>query len=209
MHIQSYMSFALSRIIKAPAEQIWDGETFEEVVVSQSKTKRSGQPVMHPMTLQPFFESVVSAFFNPPNAVKNLDYAMEWFAMGSTYTETRLMHAMTALECLTDSNLTVEETTFFSQRRFRKIADRVRKTVPAALSATKEPGAPEELETLASQAFLDSLPSKMQDLNRRPIAEKSMVLANRWEVPLEDLLKGGAMARAFSARNNIVHRGWY
>jgi len=208
LHIQSLMSFAQSRVMKAPIEEIWDGTNFEEVILGQSKSRRPGQPVIHPMTLQGFFQRAVAAYFSPPISVKNLSYAMEWFAMDAAYTETRLMNAMTALECLTDSNLSPDETAFFSQKRFRKIAEHVRKAAPAALAATKGE-ANEGAQPLAEQAFLGSLPAKLMDLNRRPIAEKVMLLADRWGVPLWDLLTDGAMANAFSARNKIVHRGWY
>lgn len=61
----------------------------------------------------------------------------------------------------------------------------------------------------AEGAMLSSLSGKMLDLNRRPLNEKILTLADRWGAPLGDLRTGDALARAIQARNTIVHRGWY
>jgi len=209
LHLQRYMSFAQSRLIRAPVQQVWDGRTYEEVIFRQSRHRRAAQAVIHPMMLQAYFECAVAAFFDPPVAVSNATFPLEWFAMDASYTETRLMNAMTALENLTQSNLAPEQTAYLADARFERIARAMRAAARAYVA--DHPVAPETdpASAQAETAMIAGLAGKMRDLNRRPLNEKILMLADQWRVPLDDLLVGDALARAIRARNTVVHRGWY
>lgn len=81
-----------------------DGK-YKITALSQSEHAPSGMRVIHFLDQQPFFEAAVKSFFEPPIRVKNLFFAIEWFSMNPSYSEVRLVNAMTALENLVDSNL--------------------------------------------------------------------------------------------------------
>lgn len=194
-HVRHIMSFAASRHIKAPTTQTWMDQTFKTEVISQTSSRDSGMRVIHFLDLEPVFETAVASFFAPPVAAKKLYFAIEWFAMHASYSETRLLNAMTALENLTNANLEKNEKAFLPAKRFRSVAEMMHQAVPI-------PACDEEI------AFRASLCTKMQDLNRRPLLEKITVLAKRWNVPLDDL-PPDSLQGAISARNKVVHRGHY
>lgn len=204
LHLQRYMSFAASRLIRAPMTEVWNGQIGERIHLSQTKRSRAGQPVIHPMKLQVFFERAVEAFFDPPIPVLNPTYALEWFAMDAGYTETRLLNVMTALENLTASNLPEPEILFLPKSRFNTLAKAMRNAARACLADNPTDG-----DTTLEDDWLEILPGRMQDLNRRSLKDKIRLLAARWQVPLEDLVSDETFAAAINARNAIVHRGWY
>jgi hypothetical protein len=193
-HVRNVLSFAESRTIKAPLRQTWIGENYTAVCSAQTKVAGAEMQVFHHLNLQPIFDVAVSSFFNPPIPAKKLFFAIEWFAMRATYSETRLLNAMTALENLTNANLLDAEKQMLDEKRFDKIAKDMRKAFV--------PEGPEET------AFRNSLAGKMLDLNRRPLKDKIEILAERWNVPLHDL-PAGAVGAAVTARNAVVHRGHY
>ena len=209
LHLQRYMSFAQARLIRAPVQQVWDGEAYEETVFSQSRRIRTAQSVIHPMAQKAYFERAVAAFFAPSIVVRDATYALEWFAMDASYTETRLMNAMTALENLTNSNLAPEETAFLADDRFGDLAKAMRAAARKHLADHPLPADADDADVEADAAMLTALAGKMRDLNRRPLKMKIRMLADRWEVPLADLLTGDGLGKAIRARDTIVHRGWY
>lgn len=193
-HVRHILSFAESRTIKAPLRQTWIGDHYSAVCSSQTKVAGKEMQVFHHLNLQPIFEIAIASFFNPPIAAKKLFFAIEWFAMRATYSETRLLNAMTALENLTNANLLDTDKLMLCEKRFDKIAKGMRQAF--------SPETPEET------VFRNSLASKMQDLNRRPLKDKVEILAQRWNVPLYDL-PVDAIGAAITARNAVVHRGHY
>ena len=206
LHLQRYMSFAQSRLIRAPIQEFWDGATLETTHWSQTKGCQFAQPVIHSMKLKAYFEHAVAAFFDPPITVVNPTYALEWFAMDASHTEQRLMNAMTALENMADSNLPTEAATFLPNARFQKIAKAMRR---AAAAFSSEQPAPDDDVRAREAAFLEGLSAKMLDLNRRALGDKIKALAALWGVPIADLIENDDLTRAIKARNAIVHRGWY
>lgn len=209
LHLIQYMSFAQANVVKAPIEEVWDGSDYEQIFLSQTKSQGRGQTVIHPMARQAFFESAVKAFFNPPLPIQNAGYALEWFAMSATYTEVRLLNAMTALENMADANLGAAHTTFLPTKRFQKIAKAMREAARDYVATHPSPPDAASALTQAEQSMIDALPAKMLDLNRRPLNEKLLILAAQWGVPLADVVAPNALAKAIRARNFIVHRGWY
>lgn len=194
-HIRHAMSFAESRAIKSPFTQTWADDTFTTEVFSQTPARGPGMQVFHHLNLQPIFDVAVASFFKPPIPAKMLYFAIEWFAMHATYSETRLLNAMTALENLTNANLEDNEKFLLPEERFGEISRLMR-------GAFSNPvGDAEEL-------FRAGLAGKMKDLNRRSLRDKIMLLAKRWNVPLDDF-PPKALGAAIAARNEIVHRGHY
>tara|TARA_R110002124_G_scaffold99960_3_gene246307 strand:+ start:10568 stop:11920 length:1353 start_codon:yes stop_codon:yes gene_type:complete len=198
LHLLSCMSLAASRNLKGLVQETWDGGTMEETFYANTDRRGTGQPVVHPMMRQSFFDCAVRAHSQPPVGAKNLSYAIEWFAMDAGYTELRLLHAMTALENLADLNLSPAETRMLPRKRFEVIAKAMRDAARAA-----------SVDAENAADFIKALPGRMEDLNRRSLADKILLLGERWGVPLADLLQGDGLPRAIRARNVIVHRGWY
>ena len=77
------------------------------------------------------FEAAVASFFNTPIVVKKLYFAIEWFAMQTVYSETRLLNAMTALENLTNANLDANDLYLLPDVAFDKLCRTMRKALPA------------------------------------------------------------------------------
>jgi hypothetical protein len=201
-HVIDLMSFALSRQVGSPIKEVWSGTQWECFAYNQTNPRRSAQQVLHPMRLQPFFDAAVASFFNPPIEATNLAYALEWFTLPTTYSEVRLTGAMTALENLIDSNLSDVEQHFLKPEVFKKLGKELRGAIAGVLDQSPEVDAKIAAEMTAA------LPAKMLDLNRRSFSKRFKLLTNRWGVPLDDLPmeKFGA---AVTARNSIVHRGFY
>jgi hypothetical protein len=203
-HILDLMSLALAHHVRAPIRETWTGEEWECDVSNVTFVRRNAQHVMHPMRLQPHLDAAVSSFFAPPIAVKNLGFALEWFAMPATYTEMRLMNVMTALENLIDSNLADSDKLFLPEKKFKRVAADIRQAVADQLASV----ASDETTRSLVQELVSALQQKVPDLNRRPLADKLKTLADRWQVPL-DGLPVDDIGNAISARNKVVHRGYY
>ncbi len=154
--------------------------------------------VFHQLNLQPVLDAAVTSFFDPPITVKNLFFAIEWYAMATAYTEVRLVNAMTALENLIDSNLTEEEAFIQPRRTFNKTRKVLRKVTRDCLDRWSD----------QPEAAREELGEKLGDLNRRSLRHKLRLLAVRWNVPL-DGISDTQISKAINARNAIVHTGHY
>jgi hypothetical protein len=206
LHLRDVMSFAMSRQVGYPIRDTWIDGRWERVAYSQTKSRRSHQHVHHPMMMQAVFDAALSSHFRPPITAKNLGYAIEWLTMQATYTEMRLTNVITALENLANSNLPESDQQFLSKKTFAAFAKRMRDFAGADLATLVEGVG--ESQVAAAQAMRDAMPGKLQDLNRRPLFDRIMVLADRWRVPTGGL-DDGEIRAAIVARNNIVHRGYY
>jgi hypothetical protein len=199
-HVRRVMSFASGIYLRSPATDFFYNDTVETTLHSQSSQGKPDFPSMHFLNLDNIFKSAVHSYFDMPIKVDNLFFAIEWFSMKASYNEIRLVNAMTALENLIDSNLTKQESFFFSNSSFEKkkssmkkiIVDKVGEWFPNA----------EKLE------FVSELNAKIMDLNRRPLRQKLKILSDRWEVPM-DGISDAMIASAISARNHVIHRGSY
>lgn len=194
-HIRHIMSFAQSRDIKAVTTKIWADQTCTTKITSQGFSYGTDMPVFHFLTMQPIFDAAVKSFSQPALKVSKLNFAIDWFAMHTTYSETRLLNVITALENLINANLDEAEKFLLPPKRFDQISEMMRR-------AFCEPVGDLEIK------FRRGLKAKMEELNRRPLHEKIMLLCERWNVELHDLPEDG-LKLAIDARNRIVHRGHY
>jgi len=196
-HLRRILSVGASTMLQAPILEFVAGDTHEIEVLSQTRQHAPVMRVFHKLNLQPVLDAAIVSFFDPPVEVKNLFFAIEWFAMATTYNEVRLVNAMTALENLIDSNLTVEEALIEPGREFEKTRKVLRKVIRACLDRWSADRA---------EAAREELGEKLLDLNRRPLRRKLYLLAARWKVPL-DGISDAQIAQAIKARNAIVHSG--
>lgn len=203
-HIRRVMSFASATVLEAPITEFIAGSEVEVVALSQTKQAPAFLRTFHYLDQQPVFDAAVNSFFNPPRPdMKNLFFAIEWFAMYATYNEVRLVNAMTALENLVASNLGDNDTKFCTDEKFKTI----RKTLRRVIKMCVKDWSGEEEEKKAKDIVAD-LNVKLPDLNRRTILQKIEILAKLWSVPL-DSISDDMIKAAISARNDIVHRGHY
>lgn len=84
-HIRRVMSFASASVLQAPIIEYYSGNDLEVATLSQVSQKSSPMRTIHFLNQQPVFDSAVMSFFNPPIQIKNLFFAIEWFAMDSTW----------------------------------------------------------------------------------------------------------------------------
>ena len=196
-HLRRILSVAASTMLQAPVLELAVGDRHEIEILSQTRQHAPVMRVFHKLNLQPVLDAAITSFFDPPIDVKNLFFAIEWFAMATTYNEVRLVNAMTALENLIDSNLTEEEALIEPRREF----DKTRKLLRAVIRACLERWSPDRAATAREE-----LGEKLLDLNRRPLRRKLHLLAARWNVPL-DGIGDEQIGQAIKARNAIVHSG--
>jgi hypothetical protein len=198
-HLRRVLSRAASTMLQAPVLEFARGDFYEAEVLSQSAQQAPLMRVFHKLDQQGVLDAGVAAYFNPPIAVNNLFFAIEWFAMTSTYNEVRLVNAMTALENLIDSNLSDDEARIEPEKAFEKTRRALRKTIRSCIE--KWPAAQ------ADEAY-EQLGEKLRGLNRRSFRRKLSLLAARWQVPLDGLSEM-QIRQAITARNAIVHKGYH
>lgn len=201
-HIRRVMSFASASVLQAPIIEYVSGNDLEIAVLSQVSQKSSPMRTIHYLNQQPVFDSAVKSFFNPPIQIKNLFFAIEWFAMDSTYNEVRLINAMTVLENIVASNLCDKETLIQPEKVFKKTRKLLRQVIKECI----EKWGPEETDK--TEEILIELNERLADLNRRSILNKFKILVDRWSVPLDGISDDDLRA-AKRARDLIVHRGHY
>ena len=201
-HIRRLMSVASAATLQVPIIEYIVENKFEITVFSQSRHAPSSMDVIHFLDQQPFFEAAVKSFFEPPIAVKNLFFAIEWFSMDSSYSEVRLVNAMTALENLVDSNLADSDVLIRPKGEFKK----TRKVLRQVIEQCVKKWSADDLKNVGEA--VKALNEKLSDLNRRSIFEKIKRLAELWSVPL-DGISDEQIKFAKAARDLIVHRGNY
>ncbi len=201
-HLRQVMSFASASVLQAPITKYFSGNNLEIVALSQVRQKSAPMRTIHFLNQQPVFDSAVMSFFNPPIKIKNLFFAIEWFAMDSTYNEVRLINAMTVLENILASNLDDKETLIQPKKEFNKTRKLLRQVIRDCIDKWM----PEE--TRRAEEILLELNERLADLNRRSIFKKFQILVDRWSVPLDGISDEDLKA-AKRARDLIVHRGHY
>jgi hypothetical protein len=201
-HVRRVMSFASTAILRAPVSEFYGEEELELTAHSQTAQASSSMRTVHYLNQQPIFEAAVASFFKPPIEVKNLFYAIEWFAMDATYNEVRLINAMTVLENLVDSNLGDLEDLILPRKEFEKTRKVLRKVLRSCIG--KWSSDREEL----TKEIVDELNERLNDLNRRSILKKLGALIQLWGIPM-DGIRLSQLKAAKHARDLIVHRGHY
>ncbi|MGB7510655.1 MAG: hypothetical protein WBP54_05110 [Pelodictyon phaeoclathratiforme] len=201
-HIRRLMSVASAATLQVPIIEYIVENKCEITVFSQSRHAPSSMDVIHFLDQQPFFEAAVKSFFEPPIRVKNLFFAIEWFSMDPSYSEVRLVNAMTALENLVDSHLADSDALIRPKGEFNKTRRVLRQVIKQCIEKWSD----EDSETVGEA--VKNLNEKLADLNRRSIFEKIKRLAELWSVPL-DGISDKQIQSAKGARDLIVHRGNY
>lgn len=201
-HVRRVMSFASAAVLKGPVVEFFAGNDLKVVALSQTRQASAPLRIFHHLNQQPVFDAAVNSFFNPPFEVKNLFFAIEWFAMEATYNEVHLVNAMTALENLVASNLGENDALIRPKMEFEK----TRKTLRTVLRRCIEKWSIDE-SSVAEEIVLE-LNERLADLNRRSIFQKIMILAERWSVPLDGIGEE-KIKKVISARNDVVHQGSY
>lgn len=201
-HVRRVMSFASSAVLQVPIIEYFSGNDLEVVALSQVSQTSAPMRTIHFLNQQSIFDSAVMSFSNPPIKVKNLFFAIEWFAMNSTYNEVRLINAMTVLENIVASNFIDKDAMIQPPREFKKIRKTLRKVIKKCI----EKWGPEDAEK--AKEVLVELNERLADLNRRSIFKKFKVLVDHWSIPLNGISDDDFKA-AKRARDLIVHRGHY
>ncbi len=201
-HIRRVMSVASAAVLQVPVIEYFVENKCKITVLAQSKHAPNGMRVIHFLDQQPFLEAAVKSFFEPPIPVKNLFFAIEWFSMDSSYSEVRLVNAMTALENLVDSNLADSDVLIRPKGEFNK----TRRVLRQVIKQCVEKWSDDDLKNVGEA--VTALNEKLADLNRRSIFEKIKRLAELWSVPL-DGISDEQIKFAKAARDLIVHRGNY
>jgi hypothetical protein len=201
-HVRRVMSFASAVILRSPVCEFYGETELELTAYSQTAQASSSMRTVHYLNQQPIFEAAVASFFNPPIEVKNLFYAIEWFAMDATYNEVRLINAMTVLENLVASNLDESSSQILPTKEFNKARKVLRGVIRDCINHRYSDN--EEL----TEALVHDFNERLNDLNRRSIKDKLNALIQQWDVPLEGISQKQIEA-AKSARDLIVHRGHY
>lgn len=201
-HVRRVMSFASGAMLLGPIIEFYAGDDLKVVALSQSRQASAPSRTFHYLDQQPIFDAAVTSFFNPPFEVKNLFFAIEWFAMESSYNEIRLMNAMTALENLVASNLGDNDKFIRPKKEFEK----TRKTLRAVIRQCIEKWLTDDINE--ANTIVVELNEKLADLNRRSIRQKLSILVEHWSVPLDGIGED-KIEEAIKARNLIVHRGHY
>lgn len=205
-HVRLIMSLGMARQIDFPIVDTWIDGQWRRVAYSQSKSPRRHQQVFHPMQLQPVLDAAITSHFAPPIEARSLDYAIEWLMMPTTYNEMRLTSVITALENLANANLPEADQLHLPPDTFNAFSKRLRDFATNDLAPTIQAG--DERLAAAAQEMRAGMRAKLLDLNRRPLFDRLMRLADRWKVPLAGLDETSLRA-AIPARNDIVHRGYY
>ncbi len=205
-HMRLVMSLAMSRQVDYPVRDTWVEGQWRREAFSQTKSRRSNAHLFHPMVLQPVFDAALSSHFDPPFPASGLNYAIEWLTMYATYSEMRLTNAITALEHLANANMSEGDRHYLDPKSFDAFSKRLRDFATTDLPILTEDR--DEAFTKAAMEMRTEMKSKLQDLNRRPLLDRILMLARRWNVPLDGLAEKD-LRPAIPARNAIVHHGYY
>lgn len=201
-HIRGVMSFASATVLKGPIIEFYAGDDLKVVALTQTRQASAPFRTFPYHSQQPVFDAAVTSFFNPPFEVKNLFFAIEWFAMEATYKEVSLVNAMTVLENLVASNLGDSDKLIETEKEFENTRRALRKVLKQCIEKWPID------ESKNAREIVQELNERLADLNRRSILQKLMTLAARWSVPLNGIGEDKIKA-AKKARDLIVHRGHY
>ena len=203
-HVRRVMSFASAAVLQVPIIEYFSSNDLEVLVFSKVSQTSAPMRTIHFLNQQSVFDSAVMSFFNPPIKVKNLFFAIEWFAMNSTYNEVCLINAMTVLENIIASNFIDKDAMIQPPNEFKK----TRKILRNVIKKCVEKWGPKEAEK--AEEVLGELNERLADLNRRSIFKKFKILVDidHWSIPLNGISDDDFKA-AKQARDLIVHRGHY
>lgn len=200
-HINRIMAFAQGLSPRTPIIEFYFGDNVEVTYLRQGRNNASRISHIHFLDNENIFKSAVNSYFNPVKQVKNLRMALEWFLIDSSYSEVRLINAMTVLENLIASNLSEEDQMIRKPKAFEKI----RKEIRASLREIVEK---ETADAELVKKSINEINEKLPDLNRKTLLNKLKILLQRWQVPMAGI-DDIHISEAKKARDIIVHNGFY
>ncbi|WP_342119793.1 hypothetical protein [Pseudoduganella sp. OTU4001] len=198
-HVRHVMSFAVSSMLGTPVEEFYHDDMVVMDLLSQSEQQRSEFQVFHHLDLDDIFKCAVVSHFQPAFDVKNITFAIQWFAMRAAYRESRLISSMTVLENLIDSNLPEEDTYILSPKAFEKLRGKLSEKIKELAMGWAE-------DEASQKAYVKEFNDRLSDLRRRSLMDKILLLAKRWGVELSDIPQE-FIQEAKRARDLVVHRG--
>lgn len=199
--IRYVMSFAAGAMLRAPVVEFAHGDQLEINILLEPRFTGGGMRPFLWLDQKAIFSCATRSHFSPGFDVKNLHFAIEWFAMNSLYRESKLISAMTVLENLISSNLRNKDSSLREDSQIKPLREKFRAAI--AEESTKWSDSEEE-----RKAARDELEEKLAELNRRSLKQKIDLLAKRWGVSL-DGISDKAINEAKRARDHVVHRGAY
>lgn len=200
-HVNRVMTFAQGLSPRTPIIEFYYGDTVEVTYLRQSRNNTARISNIHFLDNEYIFKAAVTSYFNPIVQVENLRMALEWFSIDSSYSEVRLINAMTVLENLIASNLSDEDQRIRNPKAFEKIRKEIRATLKNVIEK-------EIVDEELIKKSLKEINEKLPDLNRKTLLSKLKILLQRWEVPMmgiDDI----QLSEAKKARDLIVHNGFY
>ena len=185
IHVQRVLSLACGVYLLPVYEQRHRAGRF---TIRIAQRGRSPAPYLAPfrdLFMEEIFAAAVRSFDDHPAEVARLDPAIRWLTAPVALAESRLMNAMSALECILASSDVGQF--HLADAAFDTLRQKITKFLKAEAAPRKMAG-------------------KLRELNRRSFAEKLRDLLSRQPFPAQDFpdewLKG-----AVDARNVIVHTG--
>jgi hypothetical protein len=200
-HIRYVMSFAAGTMLTSPITEFGHNELLELNLYSQTEPRSEGMRQFKRNNQSAIFKCAVKSHIEPQLKVKNLRFAIDWFAMNSPYREANLISTMTVLENLIDSNLNEPETLLLQRKKFDMLRKNLRATV-------KKEAATWGISENEQNQYVIDLNERFADLNRRSLMAKINLLAKHWGVNLDDISQK-TIESCKRARDYVVHRGAY
>jgi len=194
------MSFAVGKNIQIVVTKLFYADTLEIVVTPKTVRDSAQMPPFHPLNRQPIFNCVVRFCVDQPKETAKLRFAIDWLTMDATYTEVRLIQAMTAIENLIAILLKESERSIFkNSKNFVELKRRLETTINQFAASCDEHQSNPNLGKDVS--------NKLNELNRRSLKKNMLKLFDQYSVPISDIRN--EISHAIEARNKIIHRGRY
>jgi len=200
-HVRHVMSFATGIYIHCPSRTINIDGVARVECHSQSAPDKSESPMFSWLSLSEIFTCAVKSFFAPKVEVKNLKFAIRWFTMRSSYTEGLLIASMTVLENILASNLVDADTNLMTEGQHKKLRRKISCVIKSELEDWYS-------DVDEKERMVKELSDRLQDLKRRSLLQKILILAERWGVEIGDITIE-EIQLAKKVRDHVVHRGHY
>jgi len=185
VHLQRVLSFACGVYLLPVYEQRFRGGHMTLRVAQRSRAPTPYLAPFRELFMEEIFGCAILSFYDQAAEVVRLDPAIRWLTAPVALAESRLINAMSALECILASSEVAQF--YINDAAF----DELRKSTTKFLKGAKAPS---------------GMAGKVRELNRRSFREKLQDLLARQPFPISDFpddwLKG-----ATEARNVIVHTG--
>ena len=186
VHVQRVLSFACGAYLLPIYEQRFRAGRMTLRVAQRSRTPTPYLAPFRDLFMEEIFGCAVLSFNDRADKVVRLDPAIRWLTAPVALAESRLINAMSALECILASSDVAQ---FYINDD--SLFDELRKSTAKFLKGAKAPS---------------GMAGKVRELNRRSFREKLQELLTRQPFPITDFPESW-LKDATDARNIIVHTG--